>query len=84
LTITDRLAAGPFTPRNERAVTLHELWHRYMYESGNLHGRTSTCWMMALSAATPMHCTHIAPDEIYFISARPALSIIAAIAAGPV
>ena len=28
-------AAGPFTPRNGHAVTLHELWHRYMPKSGN-------------------------------------------------
>jgi hypothetical protein len=28
-------AARPFTPRNERAVTQHELWYRYISESSN-------------------------------------------------
>jgi len=28
-------AAGPFTPRNERVITHHELWYRYVSESGN-------------------------------------------------
>ena len=28
-------AAGPFTPRNGHVVSQHELWHRYMSESGN-------------------------------------------------
>jgi hypothetical protein len=28
-------AAGPFTPRNGHAVTRHELWYRYMPETGN-------------------------------------------------
>jgi hypothetical protein len=28
-------AAGPFTPRNGRGVTLLELWHRYVSEPGN-------------------------------------------------
>ena len=29
----------------------HELWYRYMPESGNWHGRTSTCKIAALPAA---------------------------------
>ena len=33
------------------SVTHHELWYRYMPESGNWHGRTFTCWIAALSAA---------------------------------
>jgi hypothetical protein len=28
-------AARPFTPRNGRAVTQHELWYRYISESSN-------------------------------------------------
>jgi hypothetical protein len=44
-------AAGPFTPRNERVVTLHELWHRYIPEPGNWYGGTFTHWNAALSAA---------------------------------
>jgi len=36
-------AAETFTPRNEHVVTHHELWYRYMHESGNLHDRTFTC-----------------------------------------
>ncbi|MGA1871703.1 MAG: hypothetical protein ACMUJM_24510 [bacterium] len=28
-------AVGTFTPRNERVITLHELWYRYVSESGN-------------------------------------------------
>jgi len=32
-------------------VTHHELWYRYMPESGNWHGRTFTRWIAALSAA---------------------------------
>jgi hypothetical protein len=28
-------AVETFTPRNEHAVTLHELWYRYIPESGN-------------------------------------------------
>ena len=31
-----RRAAMPFTPRNGRAVTLHELWYRYIPETGQL------------------------------------------------
>ena len=45
-------AAGPFTPRNERAVTRHEPWHRYIPEPGNWYGRTFIHWNVALSAAT--------------------------------
>ena len=45
-------AAGPFTPRNGRVVTLHELWHRYIPEPGNWYGGTFTHWNAALSAAT--------------------------------
>jgi hypothetical protein len=44
-------AAGPFTPRNGRVVTLHELWHRYIPEPGNWYGGTFTHWNAALSAA---------------------------------
>ena len=44
-------AAGPFTPRRTHAVTHHELWYRYVPESGNWHGGTLTRWMAALSAA---------------------------------
>jgi len=44
-------AAGPFTPRNERVVTLHELWHRFIPEPGNWYGGTFTHWNAALSAA---------------------------------
>ncbi len=39
----------------------HELWHRYMHDLGNLHGRTPTCWFMALSAATSTPPPSIAP-----------------------
>jgi len=35
-------AAGPFTPRNGREVTLHELWYRYISESSNWYGGTFT------------------------------------------
>ena len=35
-------AARPFTPRKERVVTLHELWHRYISESSNCYGGTFT------------------------------------------
>lgn len=45
-------AAGPFTPRNEHAVTRHEPWHRYVPESSNWHGGTLTRWIAALPAAT--------------------------------
>ena len=44
-------AAGPFTPRRTHAVTHHELWYRYVPESGNWHGGTLTRRMVALSAA---------------------------------
>ena len=44
-------AAGPFTPRNGRVVTLHELWHRYIPEPGNWYGGTFAHWNAALSAA---------------------------------
>ena len=33
--VTSHRAARPFTPRKERVVTLHELWHRYISESSN-------------------------------------------------
>ena len=29
------MAAGPFTPRIEHAVTQHELWHRYVSDTSN-------------------------------------------------
>ena len=32
---TSHRAARPFTPRKERVVTLHGLWHRYISESSN-------------------------------------------------
>jgi hypothetical protein len=35
-------AARPFTPRNGRVVTLHELWYRYIPESSNWYGGTFT------------------------------------------
>lgn len=35
-------AARPFTPRKERAVTLHELWYRYIPESRNWYDGTFT------------------------------------------
>jgi len=44
-------AAGPFTPRRTHAVTQHELWYRYVPESGNWHGGIRTRWIAALSAA---------------------------------
>ena len=47
-------AAGPFTPRKERAVTQHELWYRYVPESGNWHDGTCTRKIEAFSAATCM------------------------------
>ena len=47
-----RRAAGPFTPRNAHLVTQHEPWYRYVPESGNWHGGTSTRWIAALSAAS--------------------------------
>jgi len=49
-----RWAAGPFTPRIDHAVTCHDLWHRYLPESGNWQGGTFTRWIVALSAA-PTH-----------------------------
>jgi hypothetical protein len=48
-------AAGPCTPRKERVVTHHELWYRYVPESGNWHDGTCTRKIEAFSAAT---CTH--------------------------
>ena len=45
------MAARPFTPRIEHVVAQHELWYRYMPESGNWHGGTFTRWIAALSAA---------------------------------
>ena len=45
-------AAGPFTPRKERVVTHHELWYRYVPESGNWHDGTFTRKIEAFSAAT--------------------------------
>ena len=45
-------AAGPFTPRKERVVTQHELWYRYVPESGNWHDGTCTRKIEAFSAAT--------------------------------
>ena len=45
-------AAGPFTPRHERVVTHHELWYRYVPESGNWHDGTYTRKIEAFSAAT--------------------------------
>ena len=47
----DYMAARPFTPRIEHVVTQHELWYRYMPESGNWHDGTFTRWIAALSAA---------------------------------
>ena len=35
-------AARPFTPRNGRVVTLHELWYRYIPESSNWYDGTFT------------------------------------------
>ncbi len=35
----------------EHDVYPHELWYRYMPESGNWHGGTFTRWIAALSAA---------------------------------
>lgn len=35
-------AAGPFTPRKARVVTHHELWYRYVPESGHWHDGTCT------------------------------------------
>ena len=35
-------AARPFTPRNERVVTLHEPWYRYIPEPSNWYGGTFT------------------------------------------
>ena len=49
-----RWAAGPYTPRIDHAVTCHDLWHRYLPESGNWQGGTFTRWIVALSAA-PTH-----------------------------
>ena len=45
-------AAGPFTPRKEHVVTHHELWYRYVPESGNWHDGTFTRKIEAFSAAT--------------------------------
>jgi len=39
---TSHRAARPFTPRNERVGTLHELWQRYISESSNWYGGTFT------------------------------------------
>jgi len=33
--LPDYMVARPFTPRIEHVVTQHELWYRYMSESGN-------------------------------------------------
>jgi len=49
---TSHRTAGPFTPRNGRVVTLHELWYRYIPESSNWYGGICTRWIEALSAAT--------------------------------
>ena len=57
-----RRAAGPFTPRNAHLVTQHEPWYRYVPESGNWHGGTSTRWIAALSAASHIR-QH--PDELH-------------------
>ena len=45
-------AAGPFTPRKERVVTRHELWYRYVPESGKWHDGTCTRKIEVFSAAT--------------------------------
>jgi hypothetical protein len=63
-------AAGPFTPRKERVVTHHELWYRYVPESGNWHDGTFTRKIEAFSAAT---CTRwLGPD----LSPRSALALL--------
>ena len=49
--LPDYMAARPFTPRIEHVVAHHELWYRYMPESGNWHDGTFTRWIAALSAA---------------------------------
>ena len=46
-----RWAAGPFTPRIGHAVTGHDLWYRYLPESGKWQDGTFTRWIAALSAA---------------------------------
>jgi hypothetical protein len=51
VTFSGYMAARPFTPRIDHVVTLHELWYRYMPESGNWHDGTFTRWIGALSAA---------------------------------
>jgi len=57
-----RWAAGPFTPRIGHAVTGHDLWHRYLPESGNWQGGTFTRWIAALSAA-PQNLTYNRPHK---------------------
>jgi hypothetical protein len=42
---------SPSSLRRTHVVTHHELWYRYVTESGNWHGGTLTRWMAALSAA---------------------------------
>ncbi len=39
---TSHRAAGPFTPRNGRVVTLHELWYRYIPKPSNWYDGTFT------------------------------------------
>jgi hypothetical protein len=64
-------AAGPFTPRNGRVVTLHELWHRYIPEPGNWYGGTFTHWNAALSAATESLCSvFFKIDRIHYFNIR--------------
>jgi len=43
--------SSPSSLRRTHAVAHHELWYRYVPESGNWHGGTLTRWMAALSAA---------------------------------
>ncbi len=38
-----------FTPRNGREVTCHELWYRYIPESGNWYDGTFTRWKNGLA-----------------------------------
>ena len=42
---------SPSSLRRTHAVTHHDLWYRYVPESGNWHGGTLTRWIAALSAA---------------------------------
>jgi len=53
---------------------LPELWYRYMTETDNYHGGTTTRWIAALSAATcniKVKCYPIAGKEVFAYNRKP-------------